>query len=53
MKGAKPMEHRKCPSCKKHWHSSEGQAIWKCECGAEMTKENEVEWKDVREKKNA
>lgn len=39
------MEHRKCPSCNKQWHSSEGQKIWKCECGAEMTKENEVEWK--------
>ena len=37
------MERRQCPSCGKYWYSSEGQAIWECECGAEMAKEDEVE----------
>lgn len=42
------MEHRQCKVCGKNWHSSERQKVWKCECGAEMTKKDEVEWKEEK-----
>ena len=42
--------YRKCPICGEIYYSSDASPkVWKCECGAEIKKEDEVEMKGEKE----
>lgn len=42
--------HRKCKTCGKIYYSSDtSPKVWKCDCGAEIKKDCEVEMKGGKE----